>query len=231
MLATASLLPIVRATPNGISAVIAADGTYSPVRRSLKLTSKYNGYSAIAIRAEMSANRPDSDSLDIHLKISHEGRQLPGYGWGDVSNSGAKPSGVLGGLQVDEKGHLANWMVPGKMVKGMGGAMDLVAGVKRVVVLMEHTAKDGSPKIVDECSLPYTGKGVVVGVFDDGFQTQHPDLAPNLLLNIENLVEDPEEPPAPGADRYRRGDDLGPRMCRSARTKCQCRPSFPPTHQ
>ncbi|MDA2894755.1 geranylgeranyl reductase family protein [Mycolicibacterium sp. BiH015] len=62
-------------------AVIAADGTYSPVRRSLKLTSKYNGYSAIAIRAEMSANRPDSDSLDIHLKISHEGRQLPGYGW------------------------------------------------------------------------------------------------------------------------------------------------------
>lgn len=62
-------------------AVIAADGTYSPVRRSLKLTSKYNGYSAIAIRAEMSANRPDSDSLDIHLKISHEGQQLPGYGW------------------------------------------------------------------------------------------------------------------------------------------------------
>lgn len=62
-------------------AVIAADGTYSPVRRSLKLTSKYNGYSAIAIRAEMSANRPDSDSLDIHLKISHDGQQLPGYGW------------------------------------------------------------------------------------------------------------------------------------------------------
>lgn len=62
-------------------AVIAADGTYSPVRRSLKLTSEYNGYSAIAIRAEMSANRPDSDSLDIHLKISHEGQQLPGYGW------------------------------------------------------------------------------------------------------------------------------------------------------
>ncbi|OAN34491.1 NAD(P)/FAD-dependent oxidoreductase [Mycolicibacterium iranicum] len=62
-------------------AVIAADGTYSPVRRSLKLTSQYNGYSAIAIRAEMTANRPDSDSLDIHLKISHEGKQLPGYGW------------------------------------------------------------------------------------------------------------------------------------------------------
>ncbi len=62
-------------------AVIAADGTYSPVKRSLRLESKYNGYSAIAIRAEMSANRPDSDSLDIHLKISHRGDQLPGYGW------------------------------------------------------------------------------------------------------------------------------------------------------
>ncbi|MDG4664046.1 geranylgeranyl reductase family protein [Mycobacterium sp. 236(2023)] len=62
-------------------AVIAADGTYSPVKRSLNLASKYNGYSAIAIRAEMSANRPDADSLDIHLKISHQGQQLPGYGW------------------------------------------------------------------------------------------------------------------------------------------------------
>jgi 3-oxoacid CoA-transferase subunit B len=140
---------------------------------------------------------PTEDEVDPDL--INAGKQtiseLPHSAYFDSAQSFAMIRGgkidltVLGAMEVAENGDIANWMIPGKMIKGMGGAMDLVAGVKKIIVVMEHCAKDGSPKFIPACTLPLTGRNVVDIVITDLAMFQRADhFSPFKLVELAPAV-------------------------------------------